>query len=126
MRGRRGDDGAAVAEFVMVSVLVLGLFVVVFQAGLALHSRNVLVSVAADGARFGANADVSDPGEVVARVRDGISTAFTPAYASEATITATESGGVVEVRITAPFPLAFVPGGPIRFTVEGHALEESR
>ena len=123
---RRDEDGSAVVEFVMVSTLVLGLFVVVFQAGLALHARNVLVSVAADGARYGANADVSSEAEVVARVRDGISTAFTPAYAKQARVSAGQSAGIVEVRITAPFPLAFVPAGPISFTVEGHALEEAR
>ena len=32
---RRGDDGAAVVDFVLVSVLVLSLFLIVFQVGVA-------------------------------------------------------------------------------------------
>lgn len=126
MDRRRSDDaGAAVPEFVMVSGLVVALFLVVFQVGLALHARNVLVSVAAEGARYGANADVSDPGVVRDRVRDGIASAFSEAYASEAVITPRMVGDVVEVRIEAAYPLALV-SGPIRFTVAGHALEEGR
>ena len=120
------EEGSAVAEFVMVSALVLALFVVVFQVGLALHTRNVLVAVAAEGARYGANADVSSEALVVARVRDGIATAFSPAYAASATIGAQEVDGVVEVTVTAPFPLAFLPNGPVDVTVQGHALEEAR
>ncbi|MCU1693290.1 MAG: TadE family protein [Frankiales bacterium] len=122
---RRRDEGSAVAEFVMVSALVLALFVVVFQAGLALHTRNVLVSVAAEGARYAANADVSSEALVRARVLDGIETAFTPALAARSTVNATETGGIVEVEIRAPLPLAFVPS-PIRITVRGHAYEEGR
>ena len=120
------DDGSAVVEFVFVSVLVLALFVVVFQVGLALHTRNVLVSVAAEGARYGANADVRAAGPVEARVREGIATAFTPAYAASASVGAQTAGGVVEVTITAPFPLAFLPNGPIDVTVQGHALKEGQ
>ncbi|MCW2608470.1 MAG: TadE family protein [Frankiales bacterium] len=122
---RRRDAGAAVPEFVMVSGLVVMLFLVVFQVGLALHARNVIVSVAAEGARYGANADVDDPGLVRARVRDGIASAFTSAYAAEATITPRQVGDVYEVQVSAPYPLAFV-AGPLRFTVAGHALEERR
>lgn len=122
---RSSDRGAAVPEFVMVSGLVVALFLVVFQVGLALHARNVIVSVAAEGARYGANADVDSPALVRERVREGIATAFTSAYADEAVITPRQVGDVYEVRVTAPYPLAFV-AGPLRFSVAGHALEESR
>ena len=120
------DEGSAVVDFVFVSALVIAVFVVVFQVGLALHTRNVLVSVAAEGARYGANADVRSTGPVVERVRDGIATAFTPAYAASASIGARNVGGVVEVTVTAPFPLAFVPNAPIDVTVQGHALKEGQ
>lgn len=124
---RRDDDGAAVPEFVMVSVLVMLLFMIVFQVGLALHTRNVLVSVAAEGARYGANADVDATGPAVRqRVVEGISTAFSPAYAGRAQIGQEVVGGVVEVRITAPFPLAFVPDGIGDLSVAGHALKEGQ
>ena len=45
-----GDAGAAVVEFVLVSVLLLGLFLSVLQVGFALYVRNTLVACAADGA----------------------------------------------------------------------------
>lgn len=50
------DEGSAVVDVVLVSVLVVVLFLVVAQVGLALHVRNVLVA-AAEGARYAANAD---------------------------------------------------------------------
>jgi Flp pilus assembly protein TadG len=121
----QGERGSAVVDFVLVSVLVVALFAVVFQIGLALHARTVLVSVAAEGARYGANADVSDPGAVEAQTRAAVATAFTPEYAARARISP-ELGDVVRVRISAPLPLAFLPGAPVRLTVDAHALEEAR
>ena len=118
------DDGSAVVDFVLVSTLVVALFAVVFQVGLALHTRNVLVSVAAEGARYGANADVSDPAAVEARTRAAVATAFTAQYADRARITPA-LGEVVQVRITAPLPLFFLPA-PVDLTVDAHALEEDR
>lgn len=123
---RRTDDGSAVVDFVLVSGLVVTLFAIVFQVGLALHTRNVLVSLAAEGARYGANADVDSPGEVEARTRTALSSALSPAYAGHTTITPVLGGDVVEVRIRAPLPLAFLPGTPLVLEVAGHALEESR
>jgi hypothetical protein len=120
------DDGAAVVDFVLVSGLVATLFVLVFQVGLALHTRTVLVSLAAEGARYGADADVADAGQVEARTRAAISDAFNPRFASQAVVTPVLGGPVVEVRITAPLPLAFLPAGPLTLTVAAHALEEQR
>jgi hypothetical protein len=110
----------------MVSALVVVLFAVVFQVGLALHTRNVLVSLAAEGARYGANADVDSAAAVEARTREALAGAFNPAYAGRAVITPLLGGPVVEVRIRAPLPLPFVPGAPIDLTVSGHAFEEAR
>src|SRR3954454_8241111 len=64
----RSEDGAAVVDFVLVSVLLVSLFLLVFQVGVVLHVRNVLVASAAEGARFGANADRS-PEEGAARAQ---------------------------------------------------------
>ena len=44
------DAGSAVVEFVLVTVLLLGLFLSVVQLGFALYVRNTLVASAADGA----------------------------------------------------------------------------
>ena len=63
MRAACDERGAAVADFTMVSVLVVVLFLAVFQLGLALHTRNTLISCASEGARLGARADaVAGPG----------------------------------------------------------------
>ena len=44
-------------EFVLVSVPLLFLLLAVLQVAVYLHLRNVLVASAAEGARYGANAD---------------------------------------------------------------------
>lgn len=121
-----GDRGSAAVEFVLVSVLVVLLFGVVFQIGLSLHTRNVLVAAAAEGARYGANAD-RGPAEARARTLQTIAQDLTPAYARRADVAPpTVSDGVVEVRVTAPLPLLLRLTGPVRITVTGHALEEAR
>jgi len=48
MTRRTGAAGAAVVDFVFVTVLVVALFLLVLQVGLVLHVRNVLVSSAAE------------------------------------------------------------------------------
>jgi Flp pilus assembly protein TadG len=53
----RRDRGAAVVEFVLVSVPLLFLLLVVLQVAVYMHLRNVVVASAAEGARYGANAD---------------------------------------------------------------------
>lgn len=62
MRTRRGGDaGAAVVEFLLVSILLIALLMGVVQVGVYLHVRNVVAASAAEGARYAANADVDDP-----------------------------------------------------------------
>lgn len=55
--GRSVDRGAAVVEFVLVSIPLLLLLLAVLQVAVYLHVRNVVVASAAEGARYGANAD---------------------------------------------------------------------
>jgi Flp pilus assembly protein TadG len=63
---RLTDDGArgsAVVDFVLVSVLILGLLLAVLQVAVYVHVRNVVTASAQEGARYAANADVpSDAG----------------------------------------------------------------
>ncbi len=54
----RGEDGAAVVEFVMISALVMGLLLAVLQVAVYVHVRNVVAASAQEGARYAANADV--------------------------------------------------------------------
>ena len=130
-RGRRtGDDGAAVVEFTLVSVLLVTLFLLVLQVGLVLHARNVMVSAAQEGARFAANADRT-PADGVVRTRSAIAGSLGEAFAARLSVTplppTTAAGApVVGISVSGPLPFVFAPVGPLRITVQGHALEESR
>jgi len=81
-----GDGGAAVVDFVLVSVLVVALFLVALQVGLVLHARNVLVSSAQEGARYAANADVTDPDEAAVVARQSIAIGLSSRLAADADI----------------------------------------
>ena len=125
----RGDAGAAVVEFVLVSVLLLGLFLAVLQLALALHTRTVLVAAAQEGARWAANADRS-PSDGVARTRALVAEALSDEASAAMTVTAVpvdrDGTEVVEVTVRGPLPVRFLPVSPVEVTVRGHALEESR
>lgn len=54
------DDGAAVVEFVMVSVLLVLLLFAVLQVGVYFYARNIVAASAADAARYAAAAG-TDP-----------------------------------------------------------------
>jgi Flp pilus assembly protein TadG len=124
------DDGAAVVDFVLVVTLLLTLFLIVFQVGVVLHVRNILVASAAEGARYGAAADRT-PDEGAARANAAIADALGGRISSSITCTAVPGGDVggapvVDIRCTGPLPVVFIPAGPLSITVHGHALEESR
>jgi hypothetical protein len=129
--GPRSDDqGAAVVEFTLVSVLLVFLFLLVMQVGLVLHARNVLISAAQDGARYAANADRS-PEDGVARTARSIADTLGTDLAARMVITplppsATDGLPVVGIQVTGPLPFVFAPVGPLSITVEGHALEEGQ
>ncbi len=65
----RGEDGAAVVEFVLISALVMGLLLAVLQVAVYVHVRNVVAASAQEGARYAANADV-DSGSGAPRALD--------------------------------------------------------
>ncbi len=127
MRCTRDERGAAVADFTMVSVLVVLLFLAVFQLGLALHTRNTLISCASEGARLGARADAV-PGQGVSRTETLISSSLSPRYARHVTVRETVVAGVrvVEVRVVAPIPVLGLLGPDDRLDVVGRAFLETQ
>lgn len=127
MHVARDERGAAVADFAMVSVLVVVLFLATFQLGLALHTRNTLVSCASEGARLGARADAV-PGQGVARTESLVSQSLSPRYARRVTSRETVVGGVrvIEVRVVAPVPVIGLIGPDDRLDVVGRAFVESQ
>ena len=109
------------------SVLLVFLFLGILQLGFVLHTRNVLVAAAQEGARHGANAD-RGPVDAAGRTREVVSDALSPRVADrmdpQARLVVLDGLPVMEVQLSGPLPLFFLPAGPLRLTVRGHALEE--
>ena len=123
----RVERGAAITDFAMVSVLVVVLFLAVFQLGLALHTRNTLISCAAECARLGARADAV-PGQGVSRTEALISESLSPRFARDVSARRTSVGGVevLEVRVVAPLPVLGLLGPADRLDLVGRAFLESQ
>lgn len=124
-----GERGSSTVEFVLVSVLVVALFLLVLQVAFALHTRNLLVASAQEGARYGANAD-RGTADAAARTQQVVGDALSPKLAGRMTYRAeelaVEGRTAMRVTVSGPLPIVFLPAGPLRITVQGHALEESR
>lgn len=124
--GLPADAGNGVVEFVLVTVLVLSLFLVVLQVGLVLHARNVAVAAAAEGARYGANADRTDA-DGAARAAQVLADSLPGAACAGARAVPRPPGAapqVVEIEVRCTLPVLFLPIEPVAITVRGHALEE--
>lgn len=127
MRVVRDERGAAVADFAMVAALVLVLFLATFQLGLALHTRNTLISCASEGARLGARADAV-PGQGIARTEALVSQSLSPRYARRVNSREVVVAGVrvLEVRVVAPVPVLGLLGPDDQIDVVGRAFVEAQ
>jgi Flp pilus assembly protein TadG len=124
----RTEDGSAIAEFVMVTALLLVVALAVFQLGLALYVRNTLISAASEGARYGARADAS-PSDGIARTSALITSSISASFAENVSAAArTTAGGVrvVEVTVSAPLPVIGPLGPSGVLTVSGRAFSEQQ
>ncbi|MDM8083809.1 pilus assembly protein [Cellulomonas cellasea] len=119
------ERGSAIVDFVLVGALTSLLFAAVLQLALVQHVRNTLVDCAAEGARYAALADRSEE-DGAERTRALVTAALSADYAQDVTARRAEVDGldVVEVRITAPLPVAGLLGPGRGLTVVGHALAE--
>ena len=126
MRSWRDDRGSAIVEFSLVGILLTVLFLALLQLGLALHFRNTLVASAAEGARYGANAD-RDPaqGAAVTRqlIRDSLADSFADGVSSG--FETVDGMQTVYVQVDATLPVLGLLGPPRTIRVRGHALEEA-
>ncbi|HEU5034543.1 MAG TPA: TadE family protein [Mycobacteriales bacterium] len=130
MRPASADGGAAAVDFVLVGSLVTLLFLAVIQIGIDYHVRNVLAACAAEGARYGANADVADPAAAAAKANELIRSSLGAGYAhavAPAEQDTVDGMPVVTVTVQARLPLIawFLPAGPTVHAT-GHALLEPR
>ena len=125
-RDAKCDDGAAIVEFVLVSILVVVLLLAVVQVGMALHIRNTLISAASEGARFAAAADQS-PEMGAEHTRELIRQSLPDGYADRVASGYQVESGVVTIVVTieADLPVFGWLGPADTLRVEGHAMEES-
>lgn len=127
-RDARADHGSAPVDFVLVGALVTLMFMALLQLGVDYYVRNVLAACVADGARYGANADVADPAAGAAQANQEIAHALGSSYAvavAPLRQDAVDGAPVVTVEVRARLPLLawFLPVGPTVHAT-GRALME--
>ena len=121
----RADHGAAVVDFVLVSLVLVPLVLGLVQVALVLHVRNTLTAAATEGARYAAAID-RGPEDGVARARAQISEAIADRFAGEVDGRDVTLDGVptVEIRVHATVPPLGLWGPGVDLEVEGHAVRE--
>ncbi len=118
------------AEFALVSVMLVMLLLGVLQVGVYLHVRNVVAASAADGARYAASADVDSTAggpratEIITRSLGSRVATTVPCTSA---IEPASAGPIqVAVHCRGALPVFFAPLGrllPIQVT--GRALKEA-
>jgi Flp pilus assembly protein TadG len=120
-RGAAAERGAAVVEFVLVSVVALALAMAIAQLGLFLWERNALMGSLSEGARVAAT-----EGRTVADGRrvavDLLQQSVGARVASSVPIEGAESGELVVLHAEGTLPsfVPGVPGLPVRMTARMH------
>jgi Flp pilus assembly protein TadG len=124
-RRSRADHGAAVVDFVLVSLVLVPLVLGLVQVALVLHVRNTLTAAATEGARYGAAVD-RGPQDGVDRARAQIAEAIADRFAGDVAGSEVTVGGVpaVEIRVHATVPALGLWGPGVDLEVEGHAVRE--
>ena len=122
---RRSSRGAAVADFVLVLVILIPLFVGILQVGLVLLVRNTLANAAAEGARHAATLD-RDLAAGEQWTRHQVTGAISGRFARDIDVRLVSIGGqpTVEVVVHASVPALGLGGPAISLDVVGHAVEE--
>ena len=126
------DTGAAIAEFAMISVLLVFLLFAVLQVALLFYVRTVVASSAADGARYAGAADVSTA-DGAARATSLIADGLDAGVAAQVPCTATDEvdadSGLPTVRVHCEGDIAsvFLPiGAFVHIDVDSRVLSEQR
>lgn len=122
---RRTPDGAAVVDFVLVSLVLVPLVLGIIQVALVMYVRSTLTSAATDGARYAATVD-RDPAAGVARTREQIRGVLAGRFASAVTADREDADGVptVVVHVHASVPPLGLWGPAVSLDVEGHGVAE--
>jgi hypothetical protein len=117
-----GENGSAVADFVMVGGLLVALALSIVQLTLVLHVRNVLVDAAASGARYGTLADRTAD-DARQRAEELIAASVGADYARDIRVGHADVAGLrtLEVRVLAPMPVVGLLGPAGQMEAAGHA-----
>ena len=124
------EQGSAVVDFVLVSVLVVVLLLAVLQVAVYAHVRSVVTASAQEGARYAANADVPTS-EAAGRTLAVVARATSVQTAEGLVCTAAEEVDatglrLVVVRCTGSVPaLLPVLGNVLPLQVTGRAVKEA-
>jgi len=125
--GKNSDSGSAVVDFVLVSVLLVGIVLAALQVAFAIYVRNTMGAAAAEGARRAANADQSvDDG--ISRARVVMGETVGSRFAREVSGRTERIGGLtfVTIEIQTQLPVIGVIPGQLRARAVGHALVEKQ
>jgi Flp pilus assembly protein TadG len=116
------EAGSAVAEFVMVGVLLTITTLAVLQLALALLVRNTVQDAASEGARYGALVGNS-PADAAIRTAELIRTAVGDQYADDVDASLGNHLGspVIVVTVRATLPVLGLLGPTNGIEVSGHA-----
>ena len=121
----RSEAGSAIADFALVSVVLVPLFFAIVQVALIWHVKTTLTSAASEGARYGAayNRTVESGRErTEAIVDETFGSEFTAAVtAGEIRL---DGQPVVEVEVRAEVPVLVLWGPTITVDADGHAIAE--
>ncbi|WP_454294050.1 TadE/TadG family type IV pilus assembly protein [Salana multivorans] len=123
------ERGSAVAEFTMVSALVVLVVFALVQLTFALWVRAVLTDAAAEGARLAALWD-GDEAAAADRAAELVTSAVGSSYQPDVSVTRDQAAlrvpgyDVVVVELTAPMPVLGLLGPPGSLTVTGRAVVE--
>jgi Flp pilus assembly protein TadG len=124
-RHRRSERGSAIADFALVSVVLVPLFFGVLQVALIWHVKTTLTSSASEGARYGAtyNRSAADGARHTSGVIDDV---FGKAFSDRVSAqdTAVDGQPAVEVDVRAQVPVLAFWGPTVTVHVSGHAIKE--
>ncbi|MCX6396174.1 MAG: pilus assembly protein [Propionibacteriales bacterium] len=120
-----GESGAAVVDFVLVSLVLLPLFLGLVQVGLVLYVRTSAAAAATEGARFAARLDQA-PADGVVRARSQLDGVISDRFIEgiEARDTFLDGWGVCEVVVRVRVPPLGLWGPGVGLTVAGHGIRE--
>lgn len=121
----QSERGSAIADFALVSVVLVPLFFGVLQLALVWHVKTTLTSAASEGARYGA-AYNRTPADGQQRTTTVINQVFGTDLGDDVSAADVSINGqpAVQVDVTADVPVLAFWGPTITVEAHGHAVKE--